>query len=96
MFMHVVYILYSEAVDRYYVGETAHLEGRLAQHNSGFYKSASTKVASDWLVYFSIECKDRQQALKLEGFIKRQKSRKFIEKLKADSEMVDALFKRFS
>ncbi|MFT6969629.1 MAG: hypothetical protein ACJAXX_000187 [Roseivirga sp.] len=30
MLMHVVYILYSEAVDRHYVGETAHLEGRLA------------------------------------------------------------------
>ncbi|PIQ46850.1 MAG: excinuclease ABC subunit C, partial [Cytophagales bacterium CG12_big_fil_rev_8_21_14_0_65_40_12] len=26
--MHYVYILYSEAKDRFYVGETAHLEGR--------------------------------------------------------------------
>jgi putative endonuclease len=94
--MHCVYILYSESKDRFYVGETAHLEGRLEQHNAGFYKSASTKVATDWINYLTIECQDRSHALKVESFIKRQKSRKFIQKLKMEPELANEILKRFS
>ena len=67
--MHLVYILYSPTKDRYYVGETAFVSGRLEQHNSGFYKSAVTKIASDWEMFLKIECADRSQALKIERFI---------------------------
>jgi putative endonuclease len=94
--MHYVYILYSESKDRFYVGETAHLEGRLEQHNTGFYKNASTKVATDWINYLTLECEDRSQALKVESFIKRQKSRKFIQKLKMEPELANEILKRFS
>ncbi|WP_227020910.1 GIY-YIG nuclease family protein [Arenibacter algicola] len=32
---YVVYILFSVAADRYYVGQTNNIEKRLATHNSG-------------------------------------------------------------
>jgi putative endonuclease len=94
--MHYVYILYSESKDRFYVGETAHLEGRLEQHNAGFYKNASTKVAKDWINYLTIECEGRSHALKVESFIKKQKSRKFIQKLKLEPEITNEILKRFA
>ncbi|KYG72448.1 GIY-YIG nuclease family protein [Roseivirga echinicomitans] len=93
--MHYVYILYSPSTDRYYIGETAFVSGRLEQHNSGFYKNSVTKIASDWEMFLEIECIDRTQALRLERFIKQQKSRKFIERLKSEPKIVDDLLLRF-
>ena len=93
--MHYVYILYSPSKDRYYVGETAFLSGRLEQHNEGFYKNAVTKIASDWELFLKIECADRSQALKIERFIKQQKSRKFIERLKSEPKIINDLLLRF-
>ncbi|TCL00994.1 putative endonuclease [Roseivirga ehrenbergii] len=96
VFMHCVYILYSPSLNRYYVGETAFLSGRLDQHNSGFYKNASTKSASDWELFLEIECVDRSQALKIERFIKQQKSRKFIERMKSEPKIIEDILLRFS
>ncbi|WP_323758242.1 GIY-YIG nuclease family protein [Roseivirga sp.] len=93
--MHYVYILYSPSTDRYYIGETAFVSGRLEQHNGCFYKNASTKSASDWELFLEIECIDRSQALKIERFIKQQKSRKFIERLKSESKIINDLLLRF-
>ena len=36
--MYFVYILFSEKLDRYYVGTTGDVERRLFEHNSGFYE----------------------------------------------------------
>ncbi len=71
--MHFVYILYTPSKDRYYVGESAFVSGRLDQHNEGFYKGAATKLASDWELFLEIECSDRSQALKIERFIKKNR-----------------------
>ena len=96
MSLHYVYIIYSESFDRFYVGETADVTGRIMQHNTGFYEGSSTKYANDWSLYLSIRCENRIQALKLERFIKQMKSRKFIKKLKEEPELVDNLLNRFS
>jgi len=93
--MHFVYILYTPSKDRYYVGESAFVSGRLDQHNEGFYKGAATKLASDWELFLEIECSDRSQALKIEHFIKKQKSRKFIERLKLDPKIIKDILLRF-
>jgi putative endonuclease len=93
---HNVYIIYSKSIDRFYVGETVDVAGRVGQHNSGFYKYASTKAVHDWELYFEIECADRNQALKLEKFIKQMKSRKFYVKLKEVPGLVQDLKDRFA
>ncbi len=91
-----VYIIYSATADRYYVGATINAEERLHQHNSGYYTGSSTKIAKDWTLFLTIECETRAQALQLERFIKRMKSRSFYFKLKDNPELVNDLLKRFS
>jgi putative endonuclease len=92
---HFVYILYSESADRFYVGETCNIELRIQQHNSGFYKSAFSKKASDWNLFWSVDCKSRTQALKIEKHIKKMRNRTFYQNLTKYPEMTEKLLQRF-
>ena len=77
--MWFAYILYSEKIDRYYVGHTENLKWRLQRHNEGWGKY--TKRGIPWeLVYFE-EFKLKSDAVAREAEIKNKKSRKFIEML---------------
>ncbi len=71
------YILYSPNLNRYYVGSTENLERRIIQHNEGF--SSFTSKANDWVIKYSLKFNSRNEALKWEAFIKKKKSRKYIE-----------------
>ena len=44
--MFFVYIIYSQRLQRYYVGSTEVVERRLQEHNSG--KSKSTRAGTPW------------------------------------------------
>ena len=93
--MHTLYIIYSAKINRYYVGESEDFQVRLVQHNSGFFKNASTSLTDDWEEFLSVLCDDRGHARRLETFIKKQKSRVFIESLKSDPEKLASIVKRF-
>ncbi|OEK01919.1 endonuclease [Roseivirga sp. 4D4] len=93
--MHRVYILYSPSLDRFYTGETVDVETRLVQHNTGFYNGASTSTTDDWQVFLVISCTGKTQALKVERFIKKQKSSKFIRKLKDEPAIIEDILRRF-
>ncbi len=93
---HFVYIIYSPMADKFYVGETTDVIGRLGQHNSGHYHHASTKYANDWEIFFQIECGSRIQALKIEGHIKKMKSRKYYKNLRQYPEMAFKLLEKYS
>ena len=80
--MFCVYILYSEILSSYYIGETEDLRNRIDQHNLGFYVSAFTKKANDWKLYYFIKCSSRSQARRIEAHIKRMKSKKYLKDLK--------------
>lgn len=82
-----VYIIYSSSLDRYYVGETEDFALRFHQHNTGFYHNAYTVKAADWKECVLISCPSKNIAIRLEQFIKRMKSRKFVEQLIADARM---------
>ena len=82
--MHYCYILFSSKLNKFYVGESPDPDVRLIQHNSGYFNSSFTSKANDWNFYLVIPCENLLQARKLERYIKKQKSRKFIEKLKMD------------
>ncbi len=77
--MYFVYILYSEKLDRYYVGQTEDIEKRLQIHLLGI--SKYTSVAIDWTLVHSETFPTRKDAIKRESEIKRKKSRKYIEEL---------------
>ena len=73
------YILYSETRDRYYIGSCADLQIRLSRHNAG--ATPSTKSGRPWKIVYHESFADRSNALKRENYLKRMKSRIYIEKL---------------
>ncbi len=77
--MFYVYILYSKAISRFYIGQSENPEKRLVSHNSGI--SRYTSVANDWTIVHTESFEDRTGAIKRERQIKRMKSRRYIEDL---------------
>ena len=76
-----VYILFSEELDRYYIGVTSNLEERIRKHNSkhkGF-----TGRANDWRLVHEENYETKTAALAREREIKNWKSREMIERLLA-------------
>jgi len=78
-----VYILYSGALDRYYVGSTGNLSDRMKRHNGG--RSKYTRAGVPWQLVHTEEFNRRSLAVQREMEIKRISSRKYIESL-IDSE----------
>jgi putative endonuclease len=74
--MHYVYILYSPAINRFYIGEATDPDERLRHHRAGHQRY--TRRTNDWLQVFLKAVDTRDEALSLERQIKRAKSRKTI------------------
>lgn len=77
-----VYILYSESLQKFYVGETEDLGLRLQQHLEGFFQNSFTAKADDWTLFHNINCESKGQSIKIEKHIKRMKSSVYIQNLK--------------
>ncbi len=77
-----VYILYSESANKYYVGHTPDPHKRLAEHNSYDDFSKFTAKYQLWkLMAFFPVSPIRGEAMRVELFIKKQKSKVFIQKI---------------
>ena len=77
--MWYVYIIYSNKIDRYYVGITENLNLRLERHNSGW--GRYTKRGIPWVIVYTENYPTKANALKRENDIKKHKSRAYIERL---------------
>ena len=77
---HYIYILYSNKIDKYYVGYSQDPEKRLTFHNSEYNKIWS-KRGQPWESKVVIEFSDKKAALQAEKFVKRQKSIDYIKKV---------------
>ncbi|WP_429416517.1 GIY-YIG nuclease family protein [Roseimarinus sediminis] len=75
--MYTVYILYSARIDHYYVGYTNDLKRRLYEHNRR--KGKYTDRGIPWELKYTEQFSTKAEALSRELFLKRQKSRSFIE-----------------
>jgi putative endonuclease len=80
--MPFTYILYSEKLDKYYVGSCVNMERRFYEHNIGHSKFTSTGIP--WKIVHKEEFETELLAIQRERTIKKMKSRKFIEKLITD------------
>ncbi len=93
--MFYIYILFSNSSDRYYIGQTSDIQKRLTEHNNPSRQDKYTAKHRPWILVLSFQVSpDRGQAIIVERFIKRQKSRIFLEKLIAEKdnpEFFDAL-----
>ena len=74
-----VYVLKSEATNRFYVGHTRNIQQRLAMHNS--HRVRSTKAYAPWVVVYSEEVKTRLVAYAREMQIKSYKGGEAFKKL---------------
>jgi len=90
------YILYSQKLNRYYIGATGEaMEQRLEQHLTKFFGgSVFTAKANDWAIALEIPCSSLEHALRVERFIKRMKSAVFIRKLIQDTELVKGIVEK--
>ena len=74
-----VYILFSKTLNKYYVGSTPDLDRRIAEHNRG--KEKFTKTGVPWILVYKEVFEELKQARQRESFIKKMKSRTYIERL---------------
>ena len=94
IYMHYLYIIYSPKVNKFYVGETDNIALRLLKHNNHSYEGSFTKIAEDWEVVMSFECSSKSQSLSLEKFIKRMKSKIFIQKIIENPKILDEIISK--
>ena len=79
--MFFLYILHSPNNDKYYIGHSSDPWLRLSHHNTDD-KDTFTSKCRPWVLAAVFEVGNtRSEALSMERFIKKQKSRKFIEQL---------------
>ena len=79
--MYYLYILYNNQIDKYYVGQSADPWARIIKHNSGDKNNYTGKHGAWQFAGLFTVSGDRSEAMRVEKFIKRQKSRRFVEKL---------------
>ena len=71
-----VYVLYSETLNRYYVGQTNNIEKRLEVHNKGGKKYTTKGIP--WVLIKTYECDNRSQAVLLERKIKKRGIKRYL------------------
>jgi putative endonuclease len=77
-----LYILYSSSANKYYVGYTTDYQKRLSEHNTQEYFNTYTSKFRPWALAAVFQVgSNESEALGLERFIKKQKSRRLIEQL---------------
>jgi putative endonuclease len=69
------------SLNKFYIGETSDVNHRIQLHLNKTFKSSFSKAAEDWILKLSFQCQNRNDALYLEKFIKKMKSKAFIEKI---------------
>jgi len=80
--MYYLYILFSPQHNLYYVGYTSNYNQRLIQHNTQEFFNTYTSKYRPWQLAALFECgPEEKEAISIERFIKKQKSRKLIELL---------------
>ena len=88
------YILYSENLDKYYIGACQdNLEDRIIKHNTAFYgKKCFTSTSNDWELKLYIPTDNYEHAIRLERKIKAMKSKKYIQNLLKYNELIEKIF----
>ncbi|TCC91980.1 GIY-YIG nuclease family protein [Pedobacter frigiditerrae] len=64
-----IYILFSETLNKFYIGSCAELTVRLAEHLNKDFGGSFTAKVNDWELFFSIDNLDYKQARLIEKHI---------------------------
>ena len=92
--MPYTFILYSQSLDRFYIGSTElNPEERLTKHLSIEYGNKSfTSKASDWVVFWSVYTDNIIHARRIETKLKQMKSRVYLQNLVKYPELATKIF----
>jgi putative endonuclease len=93
--MATVYILYSESLDKYYIGSFKDLTLRLDQHKNKYFDTSFTSRTEDWYLYLALPNLEYEQARKVESHIKRMKSKIYIKNLLKYPEIREKLILKY-
>ncbi len=74
--MYYTYLIFSEKVNRYYVGSSQDVEERLRRHNNDH--STSTKGKGPWKLVTSFPFETRSEAMAFERKIKKRGAGRFL------------------
>ena len=91
----IVYILFSQKLNKFYTGFTTNLNIRLEFHKNAENRKFTHK-AMDWEVFFTIECSSKKQGLAIEKHIKNMKSKTYIRNLAKYPEIAMKLIQKYS
>jgi putative endonuclease len=81
------YILYSSSIDRFQIGNCHDLTGHYKNHLDKFYPNSYTTKADDWGIFYSAELDTITAAIRFEKYIKKMKSRKYIQEHKSSPQL---------
>ncbi len=77
--MFTVYILYSQRIDKHYIGYSSNLQDRILKHNRS--SKGFTASGKPWTLVYSEVYNDKKSAMGREIQLKKWKNRKLIETL---------------
>ena len=80
-FMAHVYILYSENLNKFYIGSCLNLQERLEEHISKKFTNCFTSKDNSWNLFFEMPNLEYKQARSIESHIKNMKSSIYISNL---------------
>jgi len=77
--MYTVYIIYSERINKYYIGFTSNIQDRLRKHNN--HSKGFSYSGKPWVLVYSELFDTKKEAMAREVQIKKCKNRERIEQL---------------
>ena len=89
--MFIVYILYSEKLNRFYTGFTSNFDVRYQFHQTAADPKKFTAKANDWEIFIKIQCATKSQGYAIEKHIKKMKSQTYIKNLIIYPEIIEKL-----
>ena len=92
---HIVYILHSQQLGKYYIGFTQNLDLRLNFHQNDLQSRKFTYKAEDWVLIFTIECESKIQGLSIVKHIKSMKSKGYIQNLLCYPDITSKLIEKY-
>ena len=78
-FMYTLYIIYSEKINKYYIGYSSDVEQRLRKHNN--ISKGFTNAGRPWILVYTESYGSKQEAADRERQLKNWKSRSRVEAL---------------
>ena len=93
--MAIVYILFSNKLNQFYIGSCKDLSERITEHVKKIFTKCFTSKTDDWVLYLSITDLNYQQARLIELHIKRMKSTKYIKDLIKYPQLIEKLKNRY-